>query len=282
MKTNHSAKYIIAIALIGIFFSSCRKEQLGLKDTYTTSSADNAIAEAYFTDANNISDQAADNKLGSFLYGTPNNNGEKNMMTGCATVTFDTISIPHTITIDFGASNCTCVDGRNRRGIIHVSYMGRYRDSASTHTITFTDYFVNDNQIIGTHTVTNNGRNNNGHLNYSISVNGTIVKADGGGTISWTSSRTREWVEGEETPNFNDDVYLISGSANGTNTSGQSYSAIITTPLKVKLNCHNIVSGIMDLTPTGKPTRTINWGNGDCDNQATVTINGHVYNITLH
>ena len=31
---------------------------------------------------------------------------------GCATVTYDSISNPKTITINFGPTNCMCLDGR--------------------------------------------------------------------------------------------------------------------------------------------------------------------------
>jgi hypothetical protein len=282
MKTSKFTKYLMVAATVGIVLGACKKKEDEPQDNDTSAATDNALAEGSFSDANSISDQAAAGNLTSFLYGNSNESGERDLMTGCATITRDTVSSPRTITVDFGTANCLCNDGRNRRGIIHISYTGHYKDSLSMHTITFTDYFVNDNKVEGTHTVTNNGHNNSGHLTFSISVNGTITKANGGGTVTWTSTRTREWIEGESTALWSDDVYLITGSASGTNAAGNSYTATIISALKIKLNCHNIVSGKMDLTPSGKPTRTIDWGNGDCDNQATVTINGHVYNITLH
>ena len=119
---------------------------------------------------------------------------------------------------------------------------------------------------------------------FSINVNGSIIKsaANGGGTITWTSTRQREWIGGESSPTWSDDVYLITGSASGTNAHGNTFTAQITIPLRREIGCHHFVSGRFDLTPTGKATRTIDFGNGACDDQATVTINGNVYNITLH
>ena len=43
----------------------------------------------------------------------------------------------------------------------------------------------------------------------------------------------------------------------------------------------NFTAGVLEHTPGGKATRYIDYGNGSCDDQATVTINGHVYTITL-
>ncbi len=282
MKTPNFAKYLMVAATVGIILGACRKKDDDEPaDSDTTAAADNSISEGYFNDANSISDQAAAGNLTSFL-STDNNSDERGILSSCATITKDTVSNPHTITVDFGNTNCLCSDGRNRRGIINIAYTGHYKDSASYHTITFTNYFVDDNQVTGTKTVTNNGHDNSGYLTFTISVNGSIIKANGGGTISWTSNRTRKMIQGETTDIWSDDIYLITGTASGTSAAGNSFTATITSALKVKLDCHHIVSGVLDLTPSGKPTRTINWGNGDCDNQATVTINGHVYNITLH
>ena len=211
---------------------------------------------------------------------TENASGERSLLSACATVTIDSVATPHTITVDFGASNCLCSDGRYRRGQINISYSGHYRDAGSTHTITFTNYYVNDNKIMGTKTVLNNGRNTAGNLTYSITVNGSIEKSSGG-TITWNSNRTREWIVGESTPAWNDDVYLITGSASGTSAGGTSFTLNITSALRKEIGCRHFVSGSFALTPSGKAVRYVDYGTGACDNTATVTINGNTYNITL-
>jgi len=278
MKTKTIINSLFVIVTIGILISSCRKKEE--KDNDTSAAADNSLAEGTYNDVNNIADEASTGTLSSYL--TPNNDGYKSILSTCATITIDTTTSPRLITVDFGTSNCLCSDGRNRRGKILVSYTGAYRDSASTHTITFDNYFVNDNQILGSKTVTNNGHNAAGHLVYSVQVNGQIIKASGGGTITWTSTRVREWIAGESTPTWLDDSYLITGSASGTSAAGNSFTANITSALRRNIGCRHFVSGTIALTPAGKVTRYIDFGSGACDNQATVTINGNVYNITLH
>lgn len=279
MKTRTAIKYFMVVATIGMLFTSCRKKE-DEKDTDTSSASDNALAEGTYNDVNNIADEAATGSLSSYL--TPTQSDERSIMSTCAVITNDTTVTPRLLTIDFGPTNCMCSDGRNRRGKINVSYNGQYKDSASTHTISFTNYYVNDNQILGTKTVTNNGHNSSGNLTFSIVVNGQIIKASGGGTITWNSTRTREWIQGELTPTWADDVYLITGTANGTNAAGNSFSMAITSALRKEIGCRHIVSGQLTLTPSGKPTRYVDFGSGACDDQATVTINGNVYNITLH
>jgi hypothetical protein len=279
-QKNNIVKYLMVAATVGMIFTSCRKDKEE-KDMDTNAAADHALAEGTYNDVNNISDEAANGSLPSYST-TESESGERGLLSSCATITHDTVAVPHVLTIDFGTSNCLCGDNRYRRGIITVTYSGHYRDSASTHTISFTNYFVNDNEVKGSKTVTNNGHNSAGHLTYSISVNGTIIKANNGGTITWTSTRTREWIAGENTLTWLDDVYLISGTANGTSASGNTFSANTTTALRKEMGYKYIVSGILNITPSGKATRILDFGNGTRDDQATVTINGKVYNITLH
>ena len=43
-----------------------------------------------------------------------------------------------------------------------------------------------------------------------------------------------------------------------------------------------VVAGEIQIQPAGGNLKTINYGNGTCDDQATVTINGSTYPITLN
>ena len=280
MQTKKLMTYLMVAATVGITFTSCKKDKDETLDSDTSAASDNALAEGTYNDVHNIADEASSGSLTSYLM--TSGSGERGLLSTCATITNDTTVMPHMLTIDFGTSNCLCNDGRYRRGVINCSYSGHYRDSLATHTITFTNYFVNDNQVMGTKTVTNNGHNAAGHLVYNVTVNGSIIKASGAGTVTWNSTRTREWIQGESTPTWSDDVYLITGSASGNNAAGRSFTINITTPLRREIGCHHFVSGVFELTPSGKPVRVVDYGTGACDNTATVTISGHTYTITLH
>lgn len=284
MKTKNLIKCLMVVATVSMIFTACKKkEETEAPDTDTSSAADNAFAEGTFNDVSNISDQAAEGSLSSYLSAYNNGNEERGLLSACATITRDTVSVPHTITVNFGTIPCLCGDGRYRSGIIVVSYSGHYYDVGATRTIAFTNYTVNGNIVNGTHSVVNNGPNGNGHPVHTISVNGTIVKANNGGTMTWVSNRVREWTAGYLTPHiFVDDEFSITGTASGTHSNGHSYTATITSALKIHMNCHWIESGVLQLVPSGKPTRTIDFGtDGTCDNQAVVTINGIAYNISM-
>jgi hypothetical protein len=269
------------LALTSLTFTGCRRDE---EDADTSAASDNALAEAIYSDVTNIADEAGiSGSLSNYRLGDPDNGG---VLSACATLDFDTINTADqdTITVDFGSVNCTCNDGRNRRGQIIVYYTGGYRDSASTHTITFNNYYVNDHQVLGTKTVTNLGHNAAGNLVYDIDVNGTIHLASNAGTITWSSDRQREWTAGESTAIWSDDMYSITGTASGTSAAGENFSVSITSPLirNMAIGCRrHFTQGTVTVTPDSRPVRTIDFGTGACDDLATVTINNNTYTIHL-
>ena len=78
-----------------------------------------------------------------------------------------------------------------------------------------------------------------------------------------------------------DDLYTLRGSSAGITVTNQAFTIVITTPLVWNVSCSHIVSGAFDLTPAGEVTRTVDFGNGDCDAIATVTVLGFTFQITL-
>lgn len=279
MKTKNLFQFgILLFTAATLTLSSCKKED---EDSDTSTAGDNALAESTYQDVTNIASEAGDGALSNYRGGN-----YEGLLSTCAVITMDTAvsTNPDTLRINFGSSNCMCNDGRNRRGTIVITYSGAYRDSGTVWNISFDNYFVNDNQVLGTKTVSNLGHNQAGHLVYDVNVNGSLVLANNGGTITWTSQRQREWTAGESTPQWSDDMYSITGSASGTGANGNSYSATITSPLirNMALGCRrHFVQGTVEVTPSNKPMRTIDFGSGACDDIATVTINNNTYTIHL-
>lgn len=275
MKNNFFSKAVSAVTLIAaISLSSCKKDA---NDENYFVAYGQATADETYNDAQNIADEAAQN--GTVSYKDEN----ANALSGCALVTRDTLSTPRVTTIDFG-SGCTGADGRTRSGQIIVTYDGPYRDPSTTINVSFNNYYVDGNQVLGNKTIINGGTNSNGHFFFNVSVNGSIVLANGAGTISWTSERVREWIAGESTFNRDDDQYSITGSANGVAANGDEFSATVIVPLIRNLapSCRrHFVSGKVLLQRTNRPDREVDFGNGNCDNEAIVTVNGHSHTILL-
>ena len=113
-----------------------------------------------------------------------------------------------TLIINFG-TNCI-YNQRLYSGKIITTYTGNYRDSLSVMTTTFDNYHVNNNLIQGERIVTNEGRNSNGNMWFTIAVNNASITPPQNGTINWESNSTREWINGQNTYyNFLDDILVM-------------------------------------------------------------------------
>jgi hypothetical protein len=275
---------ILILILNGIiFFNACKKESEEPLEYDTQTSQDNSLAEGTFNDVASIANQAIENgTLSTFRVPADQNS----LLSNCAVVTVNADSSGGgTIVVDFGQTNCLCFDSRFRRGKINIIYSGSYRDSGSVISTSFDNYFVGKDsakmfQVTGSKMVINNGRNSSGNMNFTIQVDGHLMNRDGL-TMDWTSQRNREWISGESTPLYwMDDEYVITGSANGFNFTGIAFSATITKGLHIEY-CPYITEGAFELTPDGKPTRTLNYGNGSCDASAVLSISGTDFPIVL-
>lgn len=261
---------LITVAIL----SSCNKDRL---DDY-------ALTNDYGK-ANYIAGDAKDMVDLNFN----NTDGARLSSAACsgATITIenaDNFNTPDTLTIDFGTTNMWC-HGKMRRGKIIAIRTAPYLNSGSTTTISFDNYYVNDHQVDGSKTVTNNGANADGNLEFSIEASINIALANGN-AVSWTSNRIRTWIAGDNTPlDRTDDQYEISGSTNGTHSNG-SFSVNITTPIVLDLSCWDNggcarVSGVAEVTPPNGNVRTIDYGNGTCDCSRTITVNGNTYTTSF-
>ncbi|MGD0712274.1 MAG: hypothetical protein ABR968_13955 [Bacteroidales bacterium] len=280
MKTKMIILGVIAVAAIGLIFNSCKKEDTTPKSTTssTTTVSTNAAKSATesvtidgaFTDAFRQVDKAAKENQGKDTLSCPT----------ISLVPFDMTTYPKDLTIDFGSA-CTGPDGIVRSGQILAHLTKCYIDSGSVTTVTFNNYYVNGNKITGTEIITNEGRNLAGHPVFGVQViNGNLYSTSG--VTTYNSTQQREWIQGYNTLlNPMDDVYLITGSANGVETTGTTYTVTITSPLKVALDCAWIESGTLNITESSIPVITVDYGSGACDNVATVTCDSYTFTIYM-
>lgn len=269
------------VAVVAAIFSlaACQKEK---NEAFTKADTDitinDVLAESIIEEISEISDQAYE--VG--IYGTKSTNDDDHRLGNCVTITIDTTTMPRVMTIDFGPTNCLCRDGKYRRGQIIVTFTGRFRAPGTVITHTFNNFFVNDNQVAGTKTRTNLAPNSNNQPAFNTVVDLTITLANNAGSISIQSDHTRTWIEGFNTPRiWFDDIFLITGSGTHTHSNGGGFTKTITVPLRKELTCHHFVSGTVETIPVNRPVRILDFGDGACDNIATVTVNGQTFTIRL-
>lgn len=156
IKSNFFKSFAV-LSLMTLALAGCKKDEPDDPNS-TESTMDFTMADGTFSDAGTIADQSEDGTVDSYKRGS--------ILSQCANVTID-LGIKK-ITINFGATNCVCVDGRNRRGIVYVDYTGQFSVPGNHYVVSFNNYYVNDHKVMGTRTVTNLGLNANNNPHFSV------------------------------------------------------------------------------------------------------------------
>lgn len=283
-KINFQSKLLLIIAILTFGFTACSKKKTALDDYEVAAAKNLNTAEIEDDIIQTIADQAATTGDITNLRVNTNSISADNVL-GCATVTRDTLATPKKITVDFGTTGCENRFGDIRKGKLIITYTGSYTAVGTEIHIVSENYYVNENKIDIHRTITNLGENTNGNLEFAIQSERVVTFPDGVTSRSTTANKTREWISGRNTPlNFSDDVYKVTGTATHTSKRGILYDVTTITPLTRIVSCREFVSGEMKIIRHGRTDRYgfINFGNGDCDNTATVTLdNGSSYNIDL-
>ncbi len=284
--------------LLLVILVSCKKKESADKDTDTAAASENNYAEHAINDLSMIGDQAGwsnnTNTLTTYKVGDV----QQVFLLSCVqSITRDTIN--KVITVDFGGTPNLCQDGRTRAGKIEYQYSGgaRYRDSGVVIKVNPINYSVDGNKISGSKSIKNLGRIN-GNFTWSIEANMEIQKANNGGKIKWSCSRTKVLLntpavyQGPNAPiKWASAKIGLMGTANGTTAGNDNFTLKITSQLIRDFSCspdpskphrHPFIQGNLEFTPGIKATRFVNFGAGTCDLDATVTINGNAFSIKLH
>ncbi len=273
MKTLSPLSNFALMLFFTFFLSSCKDlfDRVSHEEFEKTE-----FAEITLADLGDIADQA-------YLIATV---GLKSLETEqpkfgvCTIITLDTLASPRRMIIDYGTVNCLCRDGKYRRGTIIVTFTGPYRKTGTVTTHTFNEFFVNDNKLEGTRTVTNKGPNNTGSFEFEIEAAVKITLKEEKGAMEWNTKHLRTWIQGYNTREWKDDVYTITGGGNFNWAKG-SVSRTIIVPLRKEATCQHFVSGTVKIVPSARQERLLDYGDGTCDNVATVTIGNQTYTIKL-
>ncbi len=291
------------LILAGILFTtSCSKENSGTgsvneeeqRVSLTSSEADGEcelIFNNIFDDAMGASDEVG--MAGTGVFGRPApGSGDVERPNGCFVVTVTHLNtstaFPVRVVIDFGNAGCVGSDGHTRSGKIITEYSGRLISPGAVATTTFEGFYVDSIQVEGTHKITNTGTAD--QRQFTVEVIDARLSRPNGNYTKWNSEKTITQVEGIATPNLPlDDILRVEGSANGQALRGNllvAWEGETVEPLIKRFNCRWFVRGQVRQdranSSNGSWSALLDFGNGLCDDQAVVTINGVTHNITLH
>jgi hypothetical protein len=277
MKAYHPISRL-SVWVLGAFFAfSCTEteDQLPMEDAAVLQ--ENAEVQAAYEDADMLTLSAMQSNGFSFR----SQLDLKNDL--CSSTKVDFYPNNRAIVINFG-EGCTSPKGVTRKGKIMIYFSALSLESGTEVLITFDGYHVNGLKIEGRRKIINRGYNTEGK--YFLFE--TLIVA---GKVTWPDG-TFSTVEGE----FMKKLFLptdedgfkveVTGGGGGRTRLGVGFISIIEKPLTYFQSCTEKVnwtpsSGMIILTVSGTAVYTIDFGNGDCDKNASVTKDGKTVNFTM-
>ncbi|MDX9846865.1 MAG: hypothetical protein RBT74_07790 [Tenuifilaceae bacterium] len=219
-------------------------------------------------------------EMDELTFQSPNTKSEveykaENSGTRTIVTSFSGDTVIHTITYAEFVNGNTQFE-RIKNGVMIVKVVGRPLMGTFWRQISFDNFTVNGHTIEGVKEVAKTGE-----YQFTITLTGGKITFTDGIAYTRDFEHIRTWIAGYETPFFIwDDEFAIEGNATGVNRQEQNYSRIITSPLIAKRGCRWITSGIIDVE-VGDKNATLDYGDGECDRFATITVDGESWTINL-
>ncbi len=275
---------IIPFRLIGTFFmtaiflfTSCNKEEDNSSDevNFTSENSTNSAKMDNITEGTfNIMEQA-------FVENETEGKGvtQFSLFPACTEITVGFQGNVFTILLDFGDS-CTLNNGNIVSGSILLEY-GPLVSGTYTVNYTFQDFIFNGNAVSGGGTILYEIANQNGNPQSTVNESITVSFPNNSVTGTRNGTRVSEWVEGVGSGTWLDNVYHVTGNWETKFTNGFEKSGEVTETLVFKTACQWVVAGRLEVSQDGV-TASIDFGDGECDNQAIFIYNGEEYPFTMN
>ncbi len=209
------------------------------------------------------------------FWGSMHNRMEKHLP-DCANVTESGTEYPMTKTISFG-EGCTNDKGHKFSGTITITTTGPMGEMGTERTVVLQD-------------VSFHGRKMSGTRNFKVvggSADAPVIEFEENLTFDGkrgkkekTIKGKKTWTAGFGTEDWKDDSFTIEGEETGSRD-GNAFTRKITTPVVFEASCGHVpVKGVVE-SQSSKGERTIDFGDGTCDKQATVTEDGETKTIDM-
>jgi outer membrane murein-binding lipoprotein Lpp len=209
--------------------------------------------------------------------------GMVSMLPPCATVTTVLTIDTWTRTIDFGTQGCALFNGNIVKGKIIISFTKDFTTPIKTITYSLVGFYHNGKLIEGTKTITHELKSTDLlvaiHPVTTHSIDMKITYPDGK-IYTRIGTRVREMVEGMTSiNNWEDNVFLVWGYHITTFPNGEKYTFTTTkeNALRFVMTCKMPfpIKGIVEIVKNDHKA-VLDYGNGTCDDLATITIDGGV------
>ncbi|WP_411893517.1 hypothetical protein [Winogradskyella sp. A2] len=277
---NAFKKGVLSLMVLGLVFTSCSKND---EATETSNEVEDTLEVQRSAEIDQV-----DNILGDLIIdayeGQEVSEDGRGTYTGdipeCVTITVVAQQGYRQVTLDFGSEGCL-VNGHILKGQIIFDYTRDPEAQQISINYNLVDFYFDDKNVIGSRSILKELSNDNGNPQFTHDLEITVIWPSGV-QASREGTRIREWVEGFGSGIFSDNVFEITGNWAATFVNGNTHTYEVLIPLRREVICAYFVSGSFDVQRTNFGG-IFDYGEGDCDNQATFTFNnGQEISITLN
>ena len=192
-----------------------------------------------------------------------------------------------TLIINFGEENYLHLGHLKRGEIISIYNKFIYNSNAQI-TTTFNNFYINNNLIQGKMYLENNGSNQNGFPEFSLTVDSMSMYTNNGSIDISNGNYIKQLVSGYNTQyQYLDNIYKLTGNAQGNSSNNNNFSLEISDSLNMNLSCFEsssciITEGTSRLIPDGYEERIINYENNSCDCDINAVIGEDIHPIIIN
>ena len=276
-KIDLTKKVMFFLVVLGLAFTSCSDEEsVDAQEQDTTEVAKSSEIDEIEVVLGDVIIDAYEGQESDELGRSAQQSG----LPACVTITVVMQQNYREVTVDFGTEGCI-VNGHLLKGQIVFTYSRNPEAQQVLITYTLEDFYFDNKNIIGSKTLLKELSNDNGNPQFTHTLDLTVIWPNGA-QASREGVKIREWVEGFGSGVWSDNVFEITGNWSTTFVNGNTHTYEVVIPLRREVICFYFVSGSINVQRTNFGG-VFDYGNGNCDNQATFTFNnGNVVNITLN
>jgi len=276
MQTRIRKLSLNMFLVLSMTFIACDKDDND--DTVDTGIDYSALETARAAQADNTVEGTFNLLENIYVESVDGRSSTVSLFPSCALITIQPSGEGGTILVDFG-NGCQLNNGVLVSGMVEIVYFPLV---AGTRQIeyTFVNFTYNGNGVSGGGEILREVANQDGNPQSTLNSAITVSFPNSEVTASREGLRIAEWIEGVGSGTWVDNAYRITGNWTTTFSNGFERSGEVISPLVRELSCLYLVSGIIEVQQEGF-TASIDWGDGSCDNMATLIIEDLEFPIIL-
>ena len=273
-----------ALTMIALFFTACDNDTGSSDEEFSSSIVLEAEELAEIEDTNENINEIIENTylevaISDFFKSSDyKNQPDRRFLSDCVLISKNLKEGLWEIILDYG-EGCSTKKGHEVKGKINILVNLDLEASTILMNYSFDDFYMNNKKIEGSVEKQRSRTNERGNPQAKVNRNIKIIWEDGT-YITIEGQRTREWIDGSDNDLWSDNVFLITGNWKITKKDGTVYLYNIIEPLTRTLACRFITSGIVAIEK-GDTLSQLDYGNGECDDLATLTKQNESYEIHI-